>query len=208
MDSQANYTTTVYNTISQYKNSDIEIPDKFADSESSPSTFSQPPFQPLHTQTFNEPSSAPSSHTDETPTYSTLTSDPPDHSRPVDTEFEIELDNFITLQQQLHHCNNLTIHHLSQTTTCSESSNPTSTTGDTRAHRVFERKFPDIPSPSKPQPAQTFTTHPLHTNTKQFLQVCLPFFLNIPTTTRILTTNNQFMLTKMPFSPHFHGPHF
>ena len=96
MDSEANSTTTVYNTISQNKNSDIESPDEFADSEPSPSTFSQPPFQHLRTQTSNEPSSAPSYLTDETPTYFTLTSDPPDHSRPVDTELENELDNFIT----------------------------------------------------------------------------------------------------------------
>ena len=37
-----------YNTISQFNNSDIETPDEFANSEPSPSTFSQPPFQPIH----------------------------------------------------------------------------------------------------------------------------------------------------------------
>ena len=51
MDSDANFTTLVYNTISQYNISDIETPDEFADSEPSPSTFCQPPFPPLKTQT-------------------------------------------------------------------------------------------------------------------------------------------------------------
>ena len=40
----------------------------------------------------------------------------------------------------------------------------------------FERKLPNTPFPSNSRPAQTFLDHPLHTNTKEFLQVCSPFF--------------------------------
>ena len=105
-----------------------------------------------------------------------MTSDPPDHSSHVDIELENELDNFITLQQQPQHPNTLTVHHLSQTMTSSESSKSPSTTGETRAHRVYKRKLPNTPFPSNPRPSQTFMDHPLHTNTKEFLQVCLPFF--------------------------------
>ena len=100
MDSYNTSTNTVFHTISQFNNSDIETPDDFADSEPSPSTFSQPPFQPLYTQIPDEPSSTLSSYTDVTPIYSPMTSDPLDYSSPVDTELENELDNFITLQQQ------------------------------------------------------------------------------------------------------------
>ena len=102
MDSDDTSTNTVFHTISQFNNSDNETTDEFAVSEPSPSTFSQPPFQPLHTQTPDEPSSASSSYTNATPTYSLMTSDQPDHSSPVDTELKNELDNFITLQQKLH----------------------------------------------------------------------------------------------------------
>ena len=59
MESVTNSNTTVYNTISQFSNSDIETPDKFANSEPSPSTFSQPPFQPIHSQVKIEPLSLP-----------------------------------------------------------------------------------------------------------------------------------------------------
>ena len=37
--SDANSGITIFNTISQFKNSDIETPDEFANSEPSPSTF-------------------------------------------------------------------------------------------------------------------------------------------------------------------------
>ena len=112
MDSDDNSTTTVYNTISQYNNSDIKTPDEFANSEQSPSTFSQSPFKPLLSQTTNETSPAPSSHTDVTPIYSPLTSDSPDSNYPVDTELENKLDNFMILQQKLQHPHTLTIHQL------------------------------------------------------------------------------------------------
>ena len=168
MDSDDTSTNTVYHTISQFNNSDIETPDEFADSEPSPSTFSQPPFQPLQSQITNEAPSTPSSYTDETPTYSPLTSVPPYHSSPIYTELENELDNIITLQQHIQHANTLNIHHLPQSMTSSESSNLASTTGETRAHRVVKRKLPNTTFPSNPRPAQTISTHPLHTNTKIF----------------------------------------
>ena len=46
VDSDANSDITVFHTISQFDNSDLETPDKFANSEPSPSTLSQPPFDP------------------------------------------------------------------------------------------------------------------------------------------------------------------
>ena len=176
MASVASSPNTFYHTISQFNNSDFETPYDFTGSEPIPSIFSQAPFQPFHSQVTIEPSSPPSFHNDENPTYSLLTGDPSDHSSPVDTELENEPNNFKTLQQQLQHANTLTFHNLSQTMTSSESSNPASTTEETRALRVFKRKLPNTPCPSNPRTAQTFSTHPLHTNTKKFLQVCLLFF--------------------------------
>ena len=66
MEADTNSNTTVCNTISQFNNSDIETPDKFANSEPSPSTFSQPPFQPIHSQVKIETlsPSSPISHVD------------------------------------------------------------------------------------------------------------------------------------------------
>ena len=176
MNSDNTSSNTFFHTISQFNNSDFETPDQFADFETSPSTLFLPHFQSLYTQIPDEPSSAPSSFTDATPIYSPMTSDPPDQSSLVDIELEKELENFITLQLQLQHPNPLTIHHVSQTMTSSESSNSPSTTAETRAHRVLKRKFPNTPFPSNPRPGQIFVDYPLHTNTKEFLQVCLPFF--------------------------------
>ena len=48
LDSDANSDITVFYTFSQFNNSDIETPDEFANSEPSLSTFSQPPFEPIH----------------------------------------------------------------------------------------------------------------------------------------------------------------
>ena len=117
--------TTVYNTISQYSNSDIETPIEFANSEPSPSTFSQPHFQPIHSQVKIEPLSPPSSISNVAPIYSPLTSEPSDKNSPVDTQISHELDNFITLQQQLQHPQTLTIYQLSQSITSSNPSTPT-----------------------------------------------------------------------------------
>ena len=51
----------ITNTVSQFNNSDNNTPDDFLNSETSPSTFSQTPFSPLHTPTPDEPSPAPTS---------------------------------------------------------------------------------------------------------------------------------------------------
>ena len=112
------------NIISQFNNSDIETSDELAESEPSPSTFSQPPFQPLHSRIRLEPLSTPSSISNVTPTYSPLTSEPSDNNSSVNTQIFNELDNFITLRQQLQHSQTLTIHQLSQFIISSNPSTP------------------------------------------------------------------------------------
>ena len=99
MESDTNSNTTVYKTISQFNNSDIETPDKFANSEPCSSTFSRPPFQPIHSQVKIEPPSPPSTISIVTPIYSPLTSEPSDNNDSENTQISQELDNFITLQQ-------------------------------------------------------------------------------------------------------------
>ena len=131
MNSDDTFTHTVFHAISQFNSSDIETLDEFQNSEPSTSTFSQPPFRPLRTPTSNEPSPAPSSHTDATLILSPMTSDPPDPPSPVNEELENLLDNFITLQQQLQNPNTIKIHHLLQSITSSESSNPAFTIEET-----------------------------------------------------------------------------
>ena len=69
MESDTSSNTTVYNTISKFNNSDIEISDEFANSEPRPSTFSQPPLQPIHSQVKIEPRSPPSPILIVTPTF-------------------------------------------------------------------------------------------------------------------------------------------
>ena len=69
---------------------------------------------------------------------------------PFKEELGNELDNFITLQQELQNSNTLRNHHLSQSITSSESSNPASTIEETRAHRVFKQKHPNIPNAFQP----------------------------------------------------------
>ena len=101
MESDTNSNTTLYNTISQFNNSDIETLDKFANSEPSPSTFSQPPFQPIHSQVKTEPPSPPSPISHVTPTYYPLTSEPSNNNSSINTQISHELDNFITLQKKI-----------------------------------------------------------------------------------------------------------
>ena len=88
---------TVYHTFSQFKNLDLETPDKFDYSEPSPSTFSQPPFQPIHSQIRTESSSTPSHVSHATTTYSPSTNERSNNSSPDDTEISYELNNLITL---------------------------------------------------------------------------------------------------------------
>ena len=136
MDPDDNSTHTIFHTVSQINNSDVETPDEFQNSEPSPSTFSQPlPSTPHPTP--DEPSPAPSPYTDATPILCLRTGDQPDPPSPVNEELENELDNFLTLQQQLQNPNTLTIHHLSQSTLSSNSSKPACTIAETRAHRLF-----------------------------------------------------------------------
>ena len=182
MESDTNSNTTVHNTISQFNNSDIETPDEFANPEPSPSTFSQNPFQHIHSQVKIKPSSPPSPISYVTPIYSPLTSKPPDNNDQDQTQKSHELDNFITLQQQLQHPQTLTIHHFSRSITSSNPSTPTPSSNYTpsqnptssstpssstnRAYRTFERKFPNTAFPSNPGTSSTFVNHPLYINTK------------------------------------------
>ena len=146
MDSDTNSNATVYNFISQFNNSDLEAPDNLYNSEPSPSTFSQPPFQPLHLQTKLKPSSTPSSISNVTPQYSPLISDLSNNNSSVHTQISHELDNFITLQQQLQHPQTLTIHQLSQSIISSNPSSPTPSStpasSTNRAQRNLKRKIP------------------------------------------------------------------
>ena len=158
MESDANSNTTVYNTISQLNNSDIETPDKFANSEPSPSAFYQPPYHHIHSQVKIQPASRPPSLSHVTPTHSLLTSEPSDNNSSVNTQISHELDNFITLQQKLQHPQTITIQQLSQSIISSKPSaiNPSShytlsqkpTSSSTpsssinRAYRTFKKKIP------------------------------------------------------------------
>ena len=165
------------------------------------------PFHPLHTLTPDEPSPVPSSYTDATPILSPMTSDQPDPSSPFNGELEYELDNLITLQQQLQNPNTLTVHHLSQFRSFSESSNPVSTIEETRAYRVCKRKHPSAQIVHYSRPPPLFSLHPLQTNTKVFLKHSLPSFHNI-LTIRPLTTTNELTLMNIVWFPHSHGLHF
>ena len=201
-----NSTKTLFHTISQFNNSDIETPDEIKNSETSPSTFSQPPFRQLHTPTPDEPFSAPSSFTDATPILSPMIGDQPDTPSPIDEELENELDIFITLQQQLQNPNTLTIHHLLQSITSAESSNSASTIDETRAHRVFERKHPNTPVLPNPRPPRMFRFTHSTRSLKKFFKCAYHTFHNT-FTTKPLTTINALTLTNRSCFPHFHGRH-
>ena len=197
MEPDTNSNTTVYNTISQFNNSDIETPDAFANSEPSPSSFSQPPFQPIQSQVKIEPPSPHFPISYVTPIYSPLTSEPSHNNHQDHTQISQELDKFIKLQQQLQHPQTLSIHQLSRSITSSNSSIPTPSSNYTQsqnltssstpsssakcAYRNFKRKLPNIPFPNNPGTSTTFVNHPLHINTKEFLETCLPFFHNTHT---------------------------
>ena len=99
MDSDTNSKIKVFHTIPQLKNSDLETPDEFDNSEPSPSTFSQPPFQPIHYQAINESPSTPSHISQVTPTYSPFTNERSNNSSPDDTQISYEINNLITPQQ-------------------------------------------------------------------------------------------------------------
>ena len=95
--------------------------------------------------------------------YSPLTSEPFDNNDSENTQISHELDNFITLQQQLQHPQTLTIHHLSQSIISSNPSTPTPSShytpsqnpspsstpssSTTRACQTFKGKFANTPLP-------------------------------------------------------------
>ena len=197
--SDTNSDISVLYTISQLNNPNIETPDEFADCEPSPSNytqsnssvFSKPPFQPIPSNHPLPSVSTPSYASQVTPTYSPLHSDRSYNNSPDTPQISQELDNFITLQQQLIHPNTLTIHQLSSTIESSNPSTPTpssaytasftqsSTSTETpssthRAYRTFKRKFPNHPFPTTTGRACEYFNHPQHTNTKNFLAITLP----------------------------------
>ena len=200
MNSDTTTDISVYHTISQFNNSDVETPDEFADYEPSPSThnqtnssvFSKPPFQPIQTSHPLPPLSTHSYASQVTPIYSPINSDR-SHNNSDNIQISEELDNFITLQQQLTHPHTLTIHQLSSTVTSSNPPTPTPSSAYTpsfaqsstftetptstkRAYRTFKQKFPNHPFTTKPGTAKEYINHPEHTNTKNFLEITLPSF--------------------------------
>ena len=209
--SDTNSDISVFHTISQFNNSDLEIPDEFSNSEPSssiysqtnPSNFSQPPFQPINASQPPPSLSTPSHASQVTPIFTPSLSDRLTNNSPDIPQISPELDNYITLQQQIVLPHTLTIHHLSSVTTSSGPPTPTplsdytpslaqsststeTSTNTNRAYRTFKRKFPNHPFTIKPGTAKEYVNHPQHQNTKAFLQTNLPLFpqytLNTPTT--------------------------
>ena len=201
MNSDTNSDISVFHTISQFNNSDVETPDELADYEPSPSThtqtnssnFSKPPFRPIQTSHPLPSLSTPSYASQVTPTYSPINSDRSHNNSPDNIQISEELDNFITLQQQLTYTHTLTIHQLSSTAISSNPPTPTpssaytpsldqsSTSTETptstnRAYRTFKRKFPNHPFPTKSGTARENINHPEHKNTKNVLEITLPSF--------------------------------
>ena len=179
MKSDSNSDITIYTTISQFNNSDIETPDEFADSEPSPSThtptssttFSKPPFQPIQSHSQHKSPYTPSQVT---PTYSPFKNERSTNNSPDNIQLSEELDNFITLQQQLLTPRTLTIHQLSSTITSSKPPTPTpisdytpslahsststeSSNSTNRAYRTFKRKFPNHLSHPNPEPPENIS---------------------------------------------------
>ena len=208
MISDTNSDISVLYSISQLNNPNIETPDEFADSEPSPSNnfqtnspvFSKPPFQPIPPNNPLPSVSTPSYASQVTPTYSSFHSDRSSNSPDI-PQISQELDNFITLQQQLLHPNTLTINQISSTIESSNPPTPTpssaytasiaqsststeSSNSTNRAYRTFKRKFPNHPFPTKPGTTCEYINHPHHTNTKDFLAITLTSFpqytLNTP----------------------------
>ena len=110
LNSDTNSDISVLYSISQLNNPNIETPDEFADFEPSPSNnfqtnssvFSKPPFQPIPLNNPLPSVSTPSYASQVTPTYSPFHSERSSNS-PDTPQISQELDNFITLQQQLIH---------------------------------------------------------------------------------------------------------
>ena len=163
----------------------------------------KPPFQPIPPSNQLPSISTPSYASQVTPTYSSFHSDRSSNSPDI-PQISQEIDNFITLQQQLLHPNIPTINQISSTIESSNPPTPTpssaysaslaqsststeSSKSTNRAYRTFKRKFPNHPFPTKPGTAREYINHPHHTNTKDFLAITLPSFpqytLNTPNDT-------------------------
>ena len=183
MNWDTNSDISVLHSVSQFNKPNIETPDEFADSEPSPSNnfqtnssvFSKPPFQPIPPNNPLPSVSTPSYASQVTPNYSPFHSDRLSNS--LDTpQISQELNNFITLQQQLIHPNTLTINQISSTIECSHPNTPTpssaytaslaqsststeSSTSTNRAYRTFKRKSPNHPFTTKPGTACEYIKH-------------------------------------------------
>ena len=187
--------------ISSSMNSEPSPSNKF---QTNSSVFSKPPFQPIPPNNPLPSVSTPSYASQVTPTFSSFHSDRSSNNSPDTPQISQELDNFITLQQQLIHPNILTINQISSTIESSNPPTPTPSSAYTaslaqssktsessnsthRAYRTFKRKFPNHPFPTKPGTACEYINHPHHTNTKDFLAITLPSFpqytLNTPNDT-------------------------
>ena len=234
--SDTNSDISVFHTISQFNNSDIETPDEIANSEPSPSTytqtnpsvFSQPPFQPIQTSQPLPSLSTPSYASQVTPTYSPFTSERSNNNSPDTVQISEELENFITVQQQLTYRHTLTIHHLSSTTTSSNPPTPTplsdytpslaqsststeTSTSTNRAYRTFKRKYPNHPFTVKPGTAKGYINHPDHTNTRNYLNIDLPSFPQYTLNTSTITTNDtrnfvdeHVLMPTLPWTAYYH----
>ena len=151
--SDTNSDISVLYSISQFNNPNVETPDEFADSEPSQLNenqtnslvFSKPLFQPIPSNHSLPSVSTPSYASQMTPTYSPLHSDRSYNNSPDNPQISQELDNFITLQQQLIHPNTLTIHQLSSTI---ESSNPPTPTPSLSYTASFTQSSTSTETPS------------------------------------------------------------
>ena len=170
--------------------------------KTTPKIFHNPPFRPINASQPLLSLSTPSYPSQVTPTYTPSFSDRSTNNSPDIPQISSELENYITLQQQIIHPNTLTIHHLSSMTTNSGPSTPTplsdytqssasteKSTSTNRAYRTFKRKFQNHPFTTKPGTAKEYIDHPKHKNTKQFLQTNLPSFPQYTLNTS--TTNND-----------------
>ena len=121
----------MFNTNSQFKNSTLDTPDEFLDSEPNPTNFSKTPFQHI-TPTTPVENSTSASHTLTLPLSFPLF---------PDEQLEHDLDNFINHQQQIHSTNNsLTIRQLTHSASTYQSSIPPDHFAPTRAKRTFMKR--------------------------------------------------------------------
>ena len=130
---------TVFNTISNFNNSDTETPGELLYSEPSPTYFSQLPFQPFASQLPGKTSHSPSSYNDASKILRPMSSNQPGAPSPMtDNQLEHEKDNFITQQQHLHDTNNaMIIHQLIHSASTTKSSTQSVHIAPIRAHRNF-----------------------------------------------------------------------